>query len=78
MNAGRTNVGNGHHLDVVWIERANQNVSFVAGANATDANRIVNGLAIAKVHRAQAGTGCYTGRDRASEESHDASNLSAS
>ena len=67
MDIGGTNVADCRYIDVVWIQRTDQNVSFVACSNHANANRVV-GLLVVVVHRAQPGS-CHPARsDRLAEK----------
>ena len=54
-------VGDGHDVDVVGIDRPNQHAPLVAGAEHAHAERVAHALAVAEIERPQARPGCHAG-----------------
>jgi len=64
----RPDVGDGHHLEEVGVDGADQHIALVAGADDAHAERLVQRLAVAVVEGPQAGAGHQSGRDGAFEQ----------
>ena len=54
MPAVRPNVGDGHDVDVIRIQRPDEHVAFVARADDADAQPVIELRAVVEVLRAQA------------------------
>ena len=67
MNAGRSNIANRNDVDIVSVQRADQNVAFVTGTDHAYSHRIIR-LLIAIVHRAHSGGRHTASRNRLNQE----------